>query len=80
AFKYGVSTTKVSDIQVNIGYLEGVLSLQVQNTIHTNSQSFTHGFGLKNVESRLNLIYPNRYQLINEVKEDRYHVNLEIKL
>ena len=80
AFKYGVSTTRESVIKVKINLLDGVLSLNVQNTICGNGNSVASGLGLTNVESRLSLIYPNRYKLINEVREGMYHVNLEITL
>lgn len=80
AFKYGVSTTKDSIINVKISFSDSVLSLVVENVIHDNGKSISSGLGLANVQSRLNLIYPNRYHLTNEEKKDMYHVNLDITL
>jgi len=80
AFKYGMSASKESVIKVEIGYLEDVLTLNVQNVIYENSNAVASGLGLANVKSRLNLIYPNRYKLINQAKGGMYHVNLEIRL
>ncbi len=80
AFKYGISTTKKSIIDIVINYSDGTLSLLVQNSILTNSGVTTGGIGLSNVKNRLRLIYPDRHVLENEISGDLYRVKLEINL
>ena len=69
AFKYGVSTTEVSNIDIDVAFVAGVLSLRVQNTVHArrtgSSEETPGGLGLTNVQERLRLIYPDRYQLVH---------------
>jgi sensor histidine kinase YesM len=36
------------------------------------------GIGIENVKKRLELLYPNQYNLLIEVKEETYCVNLTI--
>ncbi|MBD1434835.1 hypothetical protein H8B06_18575 [Sphingobacterium sp. DN00404] len=38
------------------------------------------GIGNRSFKSRLDKLYPNRYQLTTEQKEDIYYVKLEIEL
>jgi two-component system LytT family sensor kinase len=38
------------------------------------------GIGVKNVEKRLNLIYPDNHELITEDRESSFFVSLSINL
>lgn len=67
AFKHGISYTKPSKIDIKIICdSNNFLKINVKNTDHSTKKSIKTsgtGIGLKNLESRLNLIYPNQYQL-----------------
>ncbi len=80
AFKHGVSYAKPGRINVQIDIFEKTLTLFVENP-YAESDSFTNiGLGLKNTERRLELLYPGKYSLESEKKEDRYIVNLKLDL
>lgn len=80
AFKYGVSTVKESSIEINISLSGSVLSMQVHNKLHSDSRLDSGGLGLKNVENRLKLMYPDRHKLSCGLKGNTYSVDLEINL
>lgn len=81
AFKYGVSPTEVTFINIKINLENHRLRLQVTNSIIKNASAKEKGgFGLKNVKKRLNLLYANRHQLTYGEKENTFTVNLEINL
>ena len=60
------------------------IQLLVENnfdSIMPNSKSLTtKGIGLKNVEKRLALLYPNRYQLTVKDTANLYQVQLTLEL
>lgn len=84
AFKYGMSTTEVSQIAIDVTYAARVLSLRIQNTIHSQrvntSDGMPGGLGLTNVQERLRLIYPGRHRLVHGAAEDTYRVELDVTL
>jgi len=79
AFKYGVSYSNPSLIQIEITVFEETLTLFVENPI-IETDSFAGGLGLKNVNRRLALLYPGKHSL-NIVNNGRLHiVNLKLNL
>ena len=80
AFKYGVSTTELSEITINIAYAAGVLSFRVENPVHAQRTIASGGLGLTNVQERLRLIYPKRHRLVHGVAGDTYRVELDVTL
>jgi LytS/YehU family sensor histidine kinase len=84
AFKH-VSTAKETNnkICININISDNALHLHVMNTkTPQQQQQIIHygGIGLKNVQRRLELIYPGKYKLdINEMPEI-FSVNCELQL
>lgn len=84
AFKYGVSTTEVSQIAIVIAYKAGVLSLRVRNNIRSQrvstSDELSGGVGLINVQERLRLIYPSRHRLVHGAIKNIYQVELGVTL
>ena len=84
AFKYGVSTTEVSNIDIDVAFVAGVLSLRVQNTVHarqtSSSEETPGGLGLTNVQERLRLIYPDRHRLVHGIQGNTYRVELDVTL
>lgn len=84
AFKYGVDTNSNSFIQILITIINGKLTLKVKNKIVRQIKGGEQhsGIGLKNLQRRLDLVYPNRYSYNYNVdfKNMIYSVFLEINL
>ena len=85
SFKHGISN-QLSNGYVNI-YLE-IDGDQVHMTIENSKAASlpaptgkrSGGIGLKNVRRRLNLLYPENYNLVIEEDPNTYTVKLEIDL
>lgn len=81
-FKYGVSNTEYSPIDISIR-LEGlILTLMCRNKIflrHDASLNQT-GIGLANTKKRLDLMYPSKYKLQISEENGEYWVQLSILL
>ena len=81
AFQYGISLQQDSFIELKLTIEGGQLSFRARNSISPQAaQKQGHGTGIKNVQQRLELIYPNRYQLSVETSEGIFDVLLGIKL
>lgn len=82
AFKHGASTQiQSSYIKISIRMESGILNLFVENTKNKEiKRSDVKGLGLKNVQRRLELIYPNKHILNISEKTDLYTINLKIDL
>lgn len=81
AFQYGISLQQDSFIELKLTIEGGQLSFRVRNSISPQAvQKQGHGTGIKNVQQRLELIYPNRYQLSVATSEGIFDVLLGIKL
>ena len=67
AFKHGISLQNPSWIYITLTLDSGNVYFKVHNSIHKQTGSDPEkdnaGIGLENVEKRLKLIYPDRYQL-----------------
>ncbi len=79
------STSSQSDkIKINIDLsLQGdVVRLKCQNTHAktSNTDNLTQGIGLENVKTRLELLYPDKYDLRINDSEDVYTVDLKINI
>ena len=84
AFKHGVSNKNTGAwINISIGMAEKQCQYVVENskaTKSTDSKEGKSGIGLQNVSRRLELSYPEQYQLKVEENPDRYSVQLDITL
>ncbi|MBL7756676.1 MAG: GHKL domain-containing protein, partial [Chitinophagaceae bacterium] len=84
AFKHGISLEKPSFIRVTLTVHEGSLFLDVHNSIHQRSgedtEKMSNGIGLVNVQKRLELLYPNRHELIIRPGLYEYFIHLTIQL
>ena len=81
AFKYGVSSHVDSSIYIGIGISEGKLTFKVSNDkIPGRNASAGDGIGLANCRKRLELLYHGRYVLNITETENRYSVDLTVKL
>lgn len=80
AFKYGVSSTAQSLISIVMTVRQGVITFNVDNS-HVNPMrpDSTHT-GLLNVHHRLDLLYPDRYQLQTMQDADGFHVSLKVNV
>jgi len=81
AFKHGKKTTRTPGISIFLKTQDNSLTFEVINYLSKKSELSAEntGFGLKNLQRRLNLIYGNDYSL--EITEDneKHYVKLYIK-
>lgn len=84
AFKHGIgNATGKSWITVSLRVDDGVLHYKVANSIVNHKDKTVReasGLGLANVRRRLDLSYPDRYELHVTEDAERYSVHLEINL
>lgn len=84
AFKHGISFRVPSYIKVGLEVKEGVVYLDVHNSIAPRSaddpERDRSGIGLANVRQRLALIYPGRHELFVRDTGAEYFVHLWIRL
>ncbi|MFT3827037.1 MAG: histidine kinase [Chitinophagaceae bacterium] len=83
AFKHGISATEKGAIIIRIQQQDKKLILDATNNVFeiTNEKIDDGGIGLTNTRRRLNLLYPDHYQLQHGLTADNhYHVHLELDL
>jgi len=82
AFKHGNwdEERKQGWIKGEFFYENNVLIFKLSNSISSPTEKKNvKGIGLKNVQQRLALFYPNKHLLSFEQKNDSYHVHLSIQ-
>ncbi len=81
AFKYGVSTTEKTFLDLNVSIHNNWLVMELSNTvIHQKEAKSSNGIGLSNTRKRLAALYPQQYELIIEETPTEFEVHLEINL
>jgi CRISPR/Cas system CSM-associated protein Csm2 small subunit len=82
AYKHGISATQVSDISFEMTITGNELFFISKNTNFpkTRSDRSGSGIGLNNLKKRLELIYPNKYELKMGVENNIYVIELKIEL
>lgn len=84
AFKHGVSKSiQKPFVSISVKIQQEHFKLTIKNSRNPNDarqETYTQGIGLSNVRKRLELIYPNAYQLDINPKENTFEVTLELKL
>lgn len=82
AFKYGLHSQQKSDIVIGIHVREGSLLFFVENPIFVNNlpKEGESGLGIKNVERRLALHYPQRHQLHIYANTTTFRVELSLDI
>lgn len=81
AFKHVSNFTDgKNEIKIALSKTHQKLYLTVINTIDTHAAQEHGGIGLKNVQRRLELLYPNRHTLDIQKKENSFHVLLTLEL
>jgi len=82
AFKHGVIIGQSSEINISIAMVNRQLVFSCQNTVYNvkKMEDEKGGIGLENVKRRLELVYPEKYELLIKNADNRYIVNLAIIL
>lgn len=83
SFKHSTaSQVKNIEIEVKLAVSNGLLRMHCSNTFSqdSNTEELARGIGLENVQARLRLLYPNAHRLHISQKNNKYLVDLEIKL
>lgn len=78
AFKHGLEEETINGfVHIVICQTEHDLTLQVSNSIpHTVKETGASGIGIQNVRKRLNILYPDRYQLDIKETPELYEMTL----
>jgi LytS/YehU family sensor histidine kinase len=82
AFKYGVSPHGDSTILIELSNQNEQLFLRVLNEDfgHLKDESMSHGIGIFNTRKRLDMLYPGRYTLSAESRDNHFEVLFQIHL
>ena len=84
AFKHGVSNNSTGswvNISIELKNSECIYTVENSKIVKTNPvKEEKSGFGLQNVQRRLELSYPGQFQIKSEDRPDRYFVQLNISL
>lgn len=81
-FKYGLKSSDRNFLIININFVKNIFYFSIENNKDTNihKNSPFGGIGVKNVEKRLNLLYPANHSLKIEDRENSFFVSLSINL
>jgi hypothetical protein len=82
AFKHGVNPEEVSQIDIQISVSDTSLYLHVFNlkVPHIQDLNAVSGFGLKNSQEQLSLLYPKKHELKIDDKQQSFTVTLKINI
>jgi two-component system LytT family sensor kinase len=80
AFKHGVANNPLKPIRLLIDVEDEHLHFYIQNKKHNNNRDPSGGIGLSNVQRRLDLLYPSKYNLDIRDETDTYTVELSLVL
>lgn len=82
AFKYGVDSIEDSFIRIRLKLENESLCFSVQNRVvgKTTTDERNSGIGIKNIRRRLELLYPDRFDLETKEKDGIFYVSLTLKL
>jgi two-component system, LytTR family, sensor kinase len=71
---------KPNEININLQYTPGTFTCNVNNTTEQSQQNGIGGLGLTNLKRRLELLYPDKFEMNAIKNNDKYDVTLKIKL
>nr|WP_315219501.1 histidine kinase [uncultured Flavobacterium sp.] len=81
AFKYGTDYKGAAHVKIKIFILDNTLDFWIENTIESYVKDPENsGIGLANIQSRLDLLYPNAHELTITQDNHYYRVHLNLKL
>lgn len=81
AFKHGTDYAGNTEVKIEINIDEDDLKFTCINSIGSrNTDKDSSGIGLQNTKERLEFLYPKKHVLNIEEKDNRFIVNLELKL
>ena len=84
AFKHGVSNYPgVAFVNTKIDLIENTLVFKTENSknpVRKIENGYSKGIGLQNARKRLELLYPKKYILKIDEKDETYSVNLTLQL
>lgn len=81
AFKYGTDYKGATHVKIKIFISENNLDFWIENTIENYEKDPDNsGIGLVNIQSRLDLLYPNAHELTINQDNQFYRVHLNLKL
>lgn len=82
AFKHGVSSNQPSEISISLVEKGSNLSFECENTNHAKGDSdhSGSGIGLANMKRRLELLYSDRFQWIQNIDKDKFIIKVTIEL
>ncbi|MGI8952673.1 MAG: sensor histidine kinase [Chitinophagaceae bacterium] len=74
---------KINEIKINLSFENGVLLCEINNTIEkipAEPKDSDGGIGLKNMRRRLEILYPDNYDLKCEKNDLYYHSQLRLQI
>lgn len=80
AFKYGISSETDCTIHIGIRLHDGLLEFRTENSVMRRREEETPGIGIENCRKRLQLLFPDRFELEATEREGIYRVRLLIRL
>lgn len=81
AFKHGeTSGAESARIDILINVVDMNLEFSCTNSVVSKNSVEKNGLGIANVRRRLDLIYPDKHELLIERKENKFSVNLVLNL
>ncbi|MBX0335343.1 sensor histidine kinase [Pontibacter sp. HSC-14F20] len=84
AFKHGIhNTIEKAWVEISLQCQDGVLFFKVSNSRPTHGRAREKGdsgIGLQNVKRRLNILYPERHELMIREEVSTFHVVLQIQM
>ena len=81
AFKYGTDFNGNTEVEINISVKGNELQFKCVNIIGNRTKDKeSYGIGLQNTKNRLMLLYPNKYWLTIVEKDNKFMVDLKLKL
>ena len=82
AFKHGVEKLRAEAfVHIRLKATRKTIDFEIENNFDEEEMEDKEGIGLKNLKRRLELVYPNRYDLeISSNRADRYRIQLRLSL
>jgi LytS/YehU family sensor histidine kinase len=81
AFKHGIGLIKSPHISIRLNYENGQLAFEVENAFADHdTKDGGSGIGLNNLQRRLELLYPGKFEFNTRVDDHLFTATLKIDL